>query len=148
MAKKYISKDGKHIPYKDDKSLTGTARYASINTHLGIEQGRRDDIESIGYVLIYFIKGILPWQNLKGESRQEKYERIMEKKMSLPVEMLCKDLPRQFEMFINSARGTYFDEKPDYQYYRGLLESMIKENGYDREDDYCWMKEVKQRAGK
>lgn len=85
LAKKYLSKDGTHIPYRDDKSLTGTARYASLNTHLGIEQGRRDDIESLGYVLIYFIKGILPWQNLKGETRQEKYERIMEKKLSYPV---------------------------------------------------------------
>ena len=85
LAKRYLTKEGKHIPYKDDKSLTGTARYASLNTHLGIEQGRRDDIESLGYVLIYFLKGILPWQNLKGVTRQQKYERIMQKKLSLPV---------------------------------------------------------------
>ena len=60
LAKRYMQKDKTHIPYKDNKNLTGTARYASINTHLGIEQGRRDDLEAIGYVLMYFLKSILP----------------------------------------------------------------------------------------
>ena len=101
LAKKY--RDGKtyhHIPYKENKTLTGTARYASINSHLGIgkkydyqEHSRRDDLESIGYVLIYFSKRQLPWQKMKGASKQEKYHKIMEKKMMIPVEVLCKGLP-------------------------------------------------------
>lgn len=90
LAKKYMGKDAKHIPYRDNKLLTGTARYASLNTHIGIEQGRRDDIESLAYVLIYFLKGVLPWQNLKANNKKEKYERIMEKKLAVTVDVLCR----------------------------------------------------------
>lgn len=70
LAKKYTTKDGAHIAYKDNKNLTGTARYASLNTHLGIEQGRRDDIEGLANVMIYFLKGGLPWQNLRANSKK------------------------------------------------------------------------------
>jgi casein kinase 1/casein kinase 1 epsilon len=73
LAKKYLLKDNSHIPYKDNKNLTGTARFASLNTHLGIEQGRRDDLEGIANVLLYFIKGSVPWMNLKANNKKEKY---------------------------------------------------------------------------
>lgn len=76
LAKKFMSSDGKHIKYKDGKSLTGTARYASINTHIGIEQSRRDDMEGIGYVFMYFLRGSLPWQGLRARGVKEKYEKI------------------------------------------------------------------------
>lgn len=126
LAKKYRdARTHQHIPYRENKNLTGTARYASINTHLGIgkrgivfvvdimlqtwvvawgccihyvlsvpiEQSRRDDLESLGYVLMYFNLGSLPWQGLKAATKRQKYERISEKKMSTPIEVLCKSYP-------------------------------------------------------
>lgn len=96
LAKKYVMRNDIHIPYKDNKNLTGTARYASRNTHLGVEQSRRDDMESLGYVFIYFLKGSLPWQNQQGKDRNEKYEKIKEKKISTPFDVLCRGLPYEF----------------------------------------------------
>ena len=91
LARRYRDQKTKiHIPYRENKSLTGTARYASINTHLGIEQSRRDDLECLAYVLLYLARGSLPWQGLKGILPKEKHSVIMEKKMSTPVEMLSK----------------------------------------------------------
>jgi serine/threonine protein kinase len=93
LAKKYRDHNHVHIPYKDNKHLTGTARYASVNNHLGIEQSRRDDLEGIGYVIIYFCKGSLPWQGLKAKTKLEKYNKICEKKTQIGVQGLCSGLP-------------------------------------------------------
>merc|ERR1712113_854384 len=83
LAKKYRDPaSGEHRPYRESKNLTGTARYASLNAHLGIEQSRRDDLEAIGYVLVYFLKGSLPWQGIKAGAKQDKYGAIMEKKLA------------------------------------------------------------------
>lgn len=79
LSKKY-KKDGKHIGYEDGKSMVGTIRYASLNTHYGIEITRRDDVESLFFCWCYFLMGELPWQSMKAPSRKEKYERIMGKK--------------------------------------------------------------------
>ena len=97
LAKRYRDpKTKQHIPYRDNKSLTGTARYTSVNTHLGIEQSRRDDIEGLLYVLVYLVKGVLPWQGVRAYTKKEKYDKIMELKMGTPPEVLCRGLPSSF----------------------------------------------------
>lgn len=94
LAKRFKDpRTGQHIPYKSGKSLTGTARYASLNTHLGIEQSRRDDVEAVVYVLLYFLKGSLPWQGLTARNKNDKYKKIMEMKMSISAENLCRNCP-------------------------------------------------------
>jgi hypothetical protein len=104
--------------------LTGTPRYASINNHLGIEQSRRDDLESIGYVLIYFLKGSLPWQGLKAKNAQKKYRLILEKKQQVSIAQLCQGCPSQFAEFLAYTRSLKFDAKPDIPYLRKLFRDL------------------------
>ncbi|CAG9865319.1 unnamed protein product [Phyllotreta striolata] len=139
LAKKY--RDGRthqHIPYKENKNLTGTARYASINTHLGIEQSRRDDLESLGYVLMYFNRGSLPWQGLKAANKRQKYERISEKKMSTPIEELCKGYPIEFPTYLNYCRELRFEERPDYSYLRQLFRTLFHRQGFTYDYVFDW----------
>jgi casein kinase 1 alpha len=146
LAKKYRDTHTRqHIAYREDKNLTGTARYASINAHLGIEQSRRDDMESLGYVLMYFNRGSLPWQNLKAATKKQKYEKISEKKMSTPIEALCKGFPAEFSMYLNYCRGLRFDEAPDYMYLRQLFRILFRTLNYNYDYVFDWTM-LKQRA--
>ena len=128
LAKRFRDpKTGLHIPYKDGKSLTGTARFASIYTHLGIEQSRRDDLEGMIYTLIYLIKGRLPWQGLKAKSKEEKCQKIMEKKIDIPIDILCKGLHKNFGIILHYCRSLLFDEKPNYDFIRKNLKETLNE---------------------
>jgi len=139
LAKKYRdSKTHVHAMYREDKNLTGTARYASINAHLGIEQSRRDDIESLGYVLLYFLRGSLPWQGMVANTKKEKYEKINHKKMSTPVEELCAGFPPEFTNYLNYARSLKFEETPDYRELRAAFRTVYeREKFVDRVFDWC-----------
>ena len=139
LAKKYRDpKTHQHIPYRDKKSLTGTARYASINTHLGIEQSRRDDLESLGYVLMYFNRGSLPWQGLRANTKKQKYQRISEKKMSVTIDELCKGFPDEFKMYISYCRSLRFEEKPDYSYLKRLLKELCFRENFQYDNVFDW----------
>ncbi|XP_044734592.1 casein kinase I isoform X2 [Chrysoperla carnea] len=139
LAKRYRdNRTQSHIPYRENKNLTGTARYASINTHLGIEQSRRDDLESLGYVLMYFNRGSLPWQGLKAATKRQKYERISEKKMSTPIEELCKGYPNEFPTFFNYCRQLRFEERPEYAYLRQLFRTLFHRKGFTYDYVFDW----------
>ncbi|XP_040850982.1 casein kinase I-like [Ochotona curzoniae] len=144
LAKKYRDrKSRQHIPYREDKNLTGTARYASINAHLGIEQSRRDDMESLGYVLMYFNRASLPWQGLRAMTMKQKYDRISERKMSTPVEVLCNGFPEEFATYLNYCRGLRFEETPDYAYLRQLFLTLFRNlnHQYDYLFDWTMLKQ-------
>jgi len=132
-------KTQKHIPYAGHKSLTGTAGYASINAHLGIEQSRRDDLESIGFILIYFALGRLPWQGVKASSRKEFNHRVMEKKIMMPAEMLCRGLPSEFATYLNYCRTLTFDEKPEYNGLRVLFRKVFFRKGFSEDYLFDWI---------
>ncbi|KAJ1918152.1 Palmitoylated plasma membrane-bound casein kinase [Mycoemilia scoparia] len=140
MAKQYRDpKTKQHIPYRERKSLSGTARYMSINTHLGREQSRRDDLEALGHVFMYFLNGSLPWQGLKANTNKQKYEKIGEKKQHTPIRDLCDGHPEQFEIYLTTVRKYAFEEQPDYNYLRSLFDRVIKQIGEEDDSVFDWM---------
>ncbi|KAL8458596.1 hypothetical protein ACS0TY_035368 [Phlomoides rotata] len=139
LAKKYRdSSTHQHIPYRENKNLTGTARYASMNTHLGIEQSRRDDLEALGYVLMYFLRGSLPWQGLKAGTKKQKYDKISEKKVSTSIESLCRGYPTEFASFFHYCRSLKFDDKPDYAYLKRIFRDLYIREGFQLDYVFDW----------
>ena len=139
LSKKYIDLEtNKHIPYKEGKGLTGTARYVSLFTHYGIEQARRDDIESIAYNLIYFAKGKLPWQGVKTKNKKEKHKKIMESKLANTPGILCMGLPDEFEKLLKYSRKLEFEEEPDYKGIKTMFKNYIINNGDTMNMEFDW----------
>ena len=116
------NKTHQHIQYKENRTFVGTDLYASINAHLGLELSRRDDLMSIGYILIYLIKGILPWQGIKGDNQLNK---IMKKKIQISNEILCNGLPNEFLHYLNYCKNLQFEERPDYEFLKGLFGRLL-----------------------
>ena len=134
LSKQYVDNTGKHIVYKTDRSLIGTARYTSLNIHLGIEPSRRDDLESVGYMLIYLLNGSLPWQGLK---KNNKKDIIGEVKMCTKISKLCKNIPICFEEYINYCRTLLFDSDPDYSLLKNLFLKYSEKNNLELK--YMWL---------
>lgn len=141
LSKEYIDPEtGKHIPYREHKSLTGTARYMSINTHLGKEQSRRDDMEALGHMLIYFLRGSLPWQGLKADNLKQRYQMIGDVKRNTPIEVLCKDFPLEVGTYLRYTRNLDFFQAPDYGYMRQLWWDIFQRSGYVDDGIYDFTK--------
>jgi len=127
-----------HCKFSENHSLTGTARYASINALAGIEQSRRDDLEAIGYVLVYLMKGKLPWQGLVAESSTEKHKKILEIKQNTDYSVLCEGIPSQFMDYFAIVRELNFAEEPPYSRLRNLFTSLFIQEGYIYDYSYDW----------
>jgi len=142
LSKKFrSSRTHQHIKFSVNKKLTGTARYASINALKGCEQSRRDDLEAIGYVLLYFLRGSLPWQGLHVNKGEDRYKKILQKKKGTSAEDLCKGFPSEFVEYINYTRNLEFEADPDYKFLRGLLTTVLEKQNSQFDFYYDWLTE-------
>ena len=127
LSKKFKSSTtGKHIKFGFTGKLTGTVRFASANALRGGEQSRRDDLESIGYMIIYFMRGKLPWQEVKGNKKIERYLKIYKMKKNVSPEDLCKSLPQQMKEYMKYVKNLEFEQDPDYNFLRNLFKTILK----------------------
>lgn len=139
LSKDYICPEtGKHYEFSDNKRFVGTPRYASLNTHLGYKQSRRDDLESIIYVLIYFLKGELPWQGVKAKTKSEKKEKIKKKKKSMSIDKLCEGIPYEFVEILTHIKTLEFKQQPDYDLYRQMLKKIYEKHFQYSEFIWDW----------
>ena len=149
LAKKYrSSKTLEQYPYIKKKKLTGTARYASIHALEEMEQSRRDDLESTGYVLMYFLRGNLPWQGLKLKAKDNRYQKILDKKKATTSDELCKNFPIEFKQFIDYTRNLGYTENPDYDKLRNNFYNVVTKTLGEKFDfiyDWTTKNDIKKR---
>ena len=149
LAKKYrSSKTLIQYPYIKKKKLTGTARYASIHALEEMEQSRRDDLESAGYVMMYFLRGSLPWQGLKVKVKEDRYKKILEKKKEITSDELCKDFPEEYKYFVDYTRNLGYAENPNYEKLKNNFIHLIREKmceNFDFVYDWTTKNELKKR---
>lgn len=138
LAKKYRNSSGEHIPFKEGGKLVGTARYASINSHLGYSLSRRDDLISLGYILVYFAKGKLPWQKVRGKDKDEKYTNIRKLKQGLGSATICSGLPKELQTYLDYCHNLEFEQRPDYVYLRNLLTGLFKKSKFVYDLTFDW----------
>jgi serine/threonine protein kinase len=138
LAKVYRDKSGAHIPYKEGKTVhVGTLRYGSLRAHMGIEQGRRDDLEALGYVLMYFLKGSLPWQDVHL-AEDSKHKTLAHLKMTMLIKELSSGFPAEFAAYFDHVKNLGFDEEPDYAYSKQLFKNLLSKSGLVDDGVYDW----------
>ena len=139
LAKKYrSSRTLVQIPFENNNRVVGTTRYASINALKGYEHSRRDDLEAVGYVLVYLIKGKLPWQGINSKDKVHRYRKLLKKKEEISPKELCCDLPEEFEEYISYTRNLGYLEQPDYEMLKGLFIRMLNRINCQFDYIYDW----------
>lgn len=134
LSKSYLKNTKKHISFKEGYHFKGTGRFASLAAHKGYEQSRKDDLESLGYMFIYLLDGRLPWQGHEYKDKKKKYNAIMNQKLSINEDTLCKNAPKQFSVYLKYVKSLDFEEKPRYssliKMFKDLYTDIYKKN-YD-----------------
>ena len=144
LSKKFLNDKNEHIEFQNGVGLVGTPRYTSVNSHLGHQQSRRDDLESFGYILIYLMKGKLPWMNINYQKKskdqmitsQFKNNMILKIKQETVLEELCSNLPIEFLEYFKYVRGLKFTEAPDYQFLIKKFKGLFKDSQESYEFDW------------
>ena len=138
------SNSQKHYKLTNGLNFVGTLRYASLNSHKGIRQSRRDDLESMIYILIYFLKGKLPWQDVKAKNKEERYKLIQQKKTKVSIESLCENIPSEFAELLKYIKSLDFNSKPIYYKFYFCFQHIINklniEQTQEKNYDYIWEK--------
>lgn len=142
LARFFIDNEGNHKPIVFDKKMIGTLRYTSINVQDGIEASRRDDLISLGYILLYCYNGFLPWQtnqiHMSLTKQSEKLEFIKKTKREITLIELCKNMPYEFLLYMDYCNNLNYDDTPNYEYLRTLFINLFKMKKYDPDVDYEW----------
>lgn len=149
LSKCYVHPDTLvHIPFTTGKSLIGTPRYASINNHRGIEQSRRDDLESLAYLLLYFLNGRLPWQEAeRAKSTVKKkgpalFEDIASRKETTNATDICPGAPKELIMLLRYSQALGFYERPNYHKLRDMLSALFDASGFVRDNCFDWTQKM------
>lgn len=142
LSRQYINpKTREHIPLRQGKSIIGTANFVSINTHAGVEQSRRDDLESISYLLVFLARGSLPWQDIKAKEEDMQYTNMMNAKKTVSSKELCEGLPTEFETFVKYCRELKFEDQPNYVYVKKLFKIAMSTRKMACDNRFDWLPE-------
>jgi len=136
-----------HIAFGETQRVTGTARYASVNALRGFTQSPRDDLESLAYIFIYFLKGALPWQGLPGLDQRDRIRKICEVKQNIDPQTLCGGIPCEFARFLTAVRSLEFSETPNYALYRQWFRDLFMQNAFLYDFRYDWVEIAEFRLG-
>ena len=141
LAKRYLDETGSHIPRREGRSLTGTALFTSVNVHAGLEPARRDDLEALGYVWLYFLRGSLPWQDADAQNSREKFKLIHQQKADTALHALCQGVPGEFVAYLEYVRSLEFEQQPDYRYLKGLFRGLLIQSDFEMDFAFDWVRQ-------
>ena len=147
ISQKYrSSKTGKHIKMKKYPKIYVSPIFCSINSILAYQPSRRDDLESLGYLLIYLVKG-LPWdiRNCYNNNLNESLKKLLYIKRNISMETLCKELPMEIYEYMRNVKNLKFEEKPNYTYLNNLFYSILVKLNEECDNNFSWNKNIKKR---